>query len=136
VNTKSKIVIAAVAGAALGAAAVEGLHAQAKPKAYLITESQLLDPAAVAEYLPKVREAAKLAGGRIEFIGPTEQITPVVGDAPKRIGISEWDSLEKAEAWLNSAERKALAPQRDKARPGHFPPAHPCESVPGRTQSS
>jgi uncharacterized protein (DUF1330 family) len=116
VNTKSKIVIAAVAGAALGAAAVEGLHAQAKPKAYLITESQLLDPAAVAEYLPKVREAAKLAGGRIEFIGPTEQITPVVGDAPKRIGISEWDSLEKAEAWLNSAERKALAPQRDKAQ--------------------
>jgi uncharacterized protein (DUF1330 family) len=116
VNTKSKIVIAAVAGAALGAAAVQGLHAQAKPKAYLITESQLLDPAAVAEYLPKVREAAKLAGGRIEFIGPTEQITPVVGDAPKRIGISEWDSLEKAEAWLNSAERKALAPQRDKAQ--------------------
>lgn len=115
-NTKSKIVIAAVAGAALGAAAVQGLHAQAKPKAYLITESQLLDPAAVAEYLPKVREAAKLAGGRIEFIGPTEQITPVVGDAPKRIGISEWDSLEKAEAWLNSAERKALAPQRDKAQ--------------------
>jgi len=116
VNTKPKIVIAAVAGAALGAAAVQGLHAQAKPKAYLITESQLLDPAAVAEYLPKVREAAKLAGGRIEFIGPTEQITPVVGDAPKRIGISEWDSLEKAEAWLNSAERKALAPQRDKAQ--------------------
>jgi hypothetical protein len=60
VNTKSKIVIAAVAGAALGAAAVQGLHAQAKPKAYLITESQPLDPAAVAEYLPKVREAPNL----------------------------------------------------------------------------
>ena len=32
-NTKSKMVLAAVAGAALGAAAVQGLHAQAKPKA-------------------------------------------------------------------------------------------------------
>ena len=32
-NTKYKIALAVLAGAALGAAAVEGLHAQAKPKA-------------------------------------------------------------------------------------------------------
>jgi hypothetical protein len=38
VNTKSKIVIAAVAGAALGATAMQGLHAQAKLKAYSIGE--------------------------------------------------------------------------------------------------
>src|ERR671934_2533513 len=39
-NTKYKIVLAVVAGAALGAAAVQGLHAQAKPKAYLISETE------------------------------------------------------------------------------------------------
>jgi hypothetical protein len=32
-NTKFKIAMAVVTGAALGAAAVQGLHAQAKPKA-------------------------------------------------------------------------------------------------------
>ena len=42
-HTRSKIVLALVAGVALGAAAVHGLHAQAKPKAYLVTESEILD---------------------------------------------------------------------------------------------
>ena len=46
-HTKSKIVLALVAGVALGAAAVQGLHAQAKPKAYLVTESEILDQAAL-----------------------------------------------------------------------------------------
>jgi hypothetical protein len=35
-----------LASAALGAAAVQGLHAQAKPKAYLVTEVELIDAAA------------------------------------------------------------------------------------------
>ncbi len=34
-NTNYKIALAVVAGAALGAAAVQGLHAQVKPKATL-----------------------------------------------------------------------------------------------------
>jgi hypothetical protein len=37
-----------------------------------------------------------------------------LGDAPQRVGISEWESVEKAQAWLNSQERKDLGPQRDK----------------------
>ena len=35
--------------------------------------------------------------------------------APKRVAITEWDSLEQAEAYQNSAAFKDLAPQRDKA---------------------
>jgi heme-degrading monooxygenase HmoA len=30
------------------------------------------------------------------------------------VHISEWDSLEQAQAWQNSEARKNLAPQRDK----------------------
>jgi uncharacterized protein (DUF1330 family) len=37
------------------------------------------------------------------------------GAAPKRVAITEWDSLEKAEAFYNSTAWKDLAPQRDKA---------------------
>jgi len=115
-RSKSKVVLALVAGVALGAAAVQGLHAQVKPKAYLITESEVLDPAAVSVYLPQVREAAKVAGGNLDFVGPSEKIVAVVGVAPKRIGVSEWESMEKAQAWIDSPARKALAPQREKAQ--------------------
>jgi uncharacterized protein (DUF1330 family) len=115
-NTKSKMVLAAVAGAALGAAAIQGLHAQAKPKAYLVTETEVLDRAALGTYVQQVRDAAKAAGGNLDFIPPGENIVALVGDAPKRVGVSEWESMEKAKAWFNSPERKALASQRDKAQ--------------------
>ena len=62
-NPKSRILLAVVAGAALGAAAVQGLHAQAKPKAYLVTETELIDAAALATYIPQFRAAASAAGG-------------------------------------------------------------------------
>src|SRR2546427_8622442 len=45
-NPKSKFVVALVVGAAIGAAAVQGLHAQAKPKAYQVTELEIIDAAA------------------------------------------------------------------------------------------
>jgi uncharacterized protein (DUF1330 family) len=115
-NTRSKIVLALFAGVALGAAAVHGLHAQAHPKAYLITETEVLDAAALAAYFSQVTEAAKAAGGRINFIPAGGKVTAIVGDAPKRVGVSEWESVEKVKAWFNSAERKALTPQREKAQ--------------------
>src|SRR5437867_10659883 len=105
-NPKSKIVLAVVAGAVRGAAAVQGLHAQAKPKAYLVTESEVLDAAALASYTAAIGAVQKAAGGR--SFGTRGKIVASVGDAPKRVGISEWDSLEKVQAYLNSAERKKL----------------------------
>ena len=41
-NPKSKIMLAVVVGAALGAATVQGLHAQVKPKAYSVVEFEVL----------------------------------------------------------------------------------------------
>ena len=57
-------------------------------------------------------EARRDEPGR-EVIG--EKIVAVLGDPPKRVGVTEFESLNKAEAWINSPERKALAPQREKA---------------------
>jgi uncharacterized protein (DUF1330 family) len=112
-NPKFKIVLAVVVGAALGAAAVQGLHAQAKPKAYIVSESEVLDAATAAAYSPLSQAAQKAAGGR--SFRTTGKTVAIVGVAPKRVGLSEWDSLEQAQAWFNSAARKDLAPQRDKA---------------------
>ena len=116
-KTRYTVALSMIAGAALGGAAIQGLHAQAKPKAYLITETEVLDRAVLDNtYFPQVRQAAKAAGGNIDFISPGEKIVAVVGDAPKRVAVSEWESMEKAQAWINSPERKALAPQREKAQ--------------------
>src|SRR6266566_3163008 len=61
-NSKYQIALALAAGVALGAAAVQGLHAQAKPKAYIVTESELLDAAALATYLPKAQRRSRPRG--------------------------------------------------------------------------
>jgi uncharacterized protein (DUF1330 family) len=113
-NTKYKIALAVLAGAALGAAAVEGLHAQAKPKAYIVTESDVIDAASLAAYTPQAQAAVKAAGG-VPGVVASGKIVALVGDPPKRFGVSEWESAEKAQAWYNSGERKALTPLREKA---------------------
>ena len=41
-NSKFKFALAVIASAALGAAAMQGLHAQAKPKAYTVTETEVI----------------------------------------------------------------------------------------------
>jgi len=111
---KYQMALAVLAGAALGAVAVQGLHAQAKPKAYIVTESELLDPAALAAFQPKAQAAVRAAGGTPGVIA-SAKIIAVMGEAPKRIGASEWPSAEQAEAYLKSPERKALDSERAKA---------------------
>jgi uncharacterized protein (DUF1330 family) len=113
-NTKFKIVLAVAAGAAFGAAAVQGLHAQAKPKAYIVTDIEVLDTAANAAFTPLIRASQQAGGGR--NLGTAGgNIVAFVGEAPKSVGITEWDSLDAAVAWRNSNAWKELSPQRDKA---------------------
>ena len=113
-NSKFKIALAVVAGTALGAAAMQGLHAQAKPKAYGCQRDRSARCAAQAAYTPLSVTAQKAAGGR-QFPPAGGKIVAIEGDGSKRVGISEWDSLEQAQAFYNSEAFKDLAPQRDKA---------------------
>ena len=39
----------------------------------------------------------------------------MVGEPPTNYVVSQWESLEKAQAWLASADWKALRPQREKS---------------------
>jgi uncharacterized protein (DUF1330 family) len=114
-HTKFKIALAVVAGIAVGAAAVQGLQAQAKPKAYLVTESEILDQAALDSYVPGVSSALPAGGGRF-LAGPgVTKATAIVGTAPQRFGIVEFDTVDQAQAWMKSPAREALAAQRSKA---------------------
>jgi uncharacterized protein (DUF1330 family) len=107
VNSHIALGLVMLAGAALGAAAVEGLHAQPKPPIYLVTE--INTPSIntyLKEYAPLVEKSIKGAGGRIVAAGPAKSIE---GEPTKtRIAIEVWDSEEKMQAWRSSAEYKKI----------------------------
>ena len=105
--------LAMLAGAVLGAAAVTGLHAQAKPPVYLVTEIDVTNPEAYGkDFAPKAQATIKAAGGRLVAIGGAggagaKSVTPIEGAAPKRIVIQTWDSLDAIKTWYNSADYQA-----------------------------
>jgi uncharacterized protein (DUF1330 family) len=113
-NTKLKIALAVIAGAALGAAAVQGLHAQAKPKAYQVTELEIIDAEAWKTFVQAVRATQQQASGR-NLRTAMGKVVAFVGDPPKNVGITEFDSLDQAVAYRNSQAFKDLDPLRNKA---------------------
>jgi uncharacterized protein (DUF1330 family) len=104
-----KFAVAVTAGVAIGALAVQGLHAQAKPPVYFVAEIEVTNPDAYAkEYAPKAQAIIKAAGGRFLAIGgsaaTTGTVTALDGDAPKRVVVQVWDSMEKIRAWRANPE--------------------------------
>ena len=114
-NTKSKIVIAAVAGVALGATAMQGLHAQAKLKAYSIGEIERIGTLP-ANYLPTVRKAIEAAHGRALRTVNGRVVSIEGAPPPKNVAIVEWDSVDDALAFYKSKAWNDFAPQREKAQ--------------------
>ena len=105
-----------LAGIAIGAIALQGLHAQgAKLKAYSIGEIETLDATAQAAYLPAARKAVEAAHGRALRTTGGRVVQIDGGPAPKSAAIVEWDSLDDAVAFYKSKAWTDLAPQRDKA---------------------
>jgi uncharacterized protein (DUF1330 family) len=110
------MVMVMLAGTALGALAVEGLHAQgAKLKAYVISENEIIDASAQAAYLPTARKLIAEAHGRaLRTAGG--RVVRIEGDAPPNsAALTEWDSVDDAVAFYKSKAWTDLAPQRDKA---------------------
>jgi hypothetical protein len=69
-NTKFKLTLAVLAGAAIGATAVNGLRAQAKAPLYVVSELDVTNPDAYGkEYAPKAQALIKSSGGRFVAIG-------------------------------------------------------------------
>ena len=113
-NPKYKLMLAVLAGVALGATVMQGLHAQVKPKAYTVSELETIDAAANAAFVPVITAAQNSAGGRPLRTGGGK-IVAMLGTAPKRVAITEWESLDKAEAFYKSKAWNDLTPQREKA---------------------
>jgi uncharacterized protein (DUF1330 family) len=114
-TSKFNIALAALVGATVGGAAIHGLHAQAKPKAYTVTELETLDAKGAADFALKVAKMQEGAGGRNLRTGGGK-VTGMEGPPPpQRIAITEWDNLDKAQAFFKSKEWADLGSERDKA---------------------
>jgi uncharacterized protein (DUF1330 family) len=100
--------LAILAGVAIGATAVSGLHAQSKsPGAYVIVDiSEITNPDGFKQLFPKAPAAVAAFGG--QFVTRTEKITGLDGTAPKRFIIIGFESVDKAKAWSASAAQKEV----------------------------
>jgi uncharacterized protein (DUF1330 family) len=109
-----KIAVAMLASAALGALAVQGLHAQAKPPVYYVAEIDVTNTEDYPkEYALKMQALIKSHGGRPLAIGGTggagaKQLTAFDGAPPTRAVVQVWDSVEKIQAWRNDPQFKEL----------------------------
>jgi uncharacterized protein (DUF1330 family) len=113
-KTKFVVGLSLLAGVALGAGGIEGLHAKGKSKAYTVGELETIDAAAAKAFAAKAQAAQKKAGGH-PFRTGGGKVVALEGDAPKRVAITEWNSLEQAEAFYKSKAWTDLGPERDKA---------------------
>jgi uncharacterized protein (DUF1330 family) len=113
-KTRHTVTWAMLAGFGLGAVAVQGLRAQAKPPVYQVVEIDVSNmDAYLKDYAPKAQAAIKAAGGK--FLAAGGKTTTIEGEPPKsRVVIQQWDSLEQAQAYRNSAAFKELLPLREK----------------------
>ena len=76
------IALGMVAGGFLGAAAVTGLHAQAKAPVYSVTEIDVTNiDAYTKEYAPLAQASIKKSGGKLLAAG--QKVTSLEGDPPK-----------------------------------------------------
>ena len=101
-KTRYTVALSMIAGVALGGAAIQGLHSQAKLKAYSIGESEVTDASAQPSYLPAVRKAIEQAHGRSLRTLNGRVVSIEGGAPPKNVAIIEWDSLDDAVAFYKS----------------------------------
>jgi uncharacterized protein (DUF1330 family) len=105
-RTRYVVVLSMLAGAALGAGAIQGLHAQATPPVYVVAEIDVSNVEGYTkEYVPKAQALIKRMGGT--FLAAGQKVTSLEGDPPKaRVGVTKWESMEKIRAWRASPEYK------------------------------
>lgn len=113
-KSRYAVALSLLAGAALGAAAVQGLHAQAKPPVYYVAEIDVTDLEGwTKDYAPKAQALIKESGGRVLAAG--QNVTSLEGEPPKkRVAIQVWDSMDQIKAWRSSAKFKELQSLREK----------------------
>ena len=114
-KTRTPVVVAFLAGVTLAAGALQVLHAETRPPAYVVSEIDVMDDALYNRgYVPLAAKALVDAGGK--FIVRDGRSVSLFGTPPKRIAVVRFDSLKKAEAALYSTAYKEAKKTGDEFR--------------------
>ena len=113
-KTRYTVALSILAGVAVGAAAVQALHAQAKPIAYVVAEIDVTNPEPYEkQYVPIAAKAVTDGGGKYLVRGG--ETAAMYGEPPKpRIAVMAFESMEKAQAAFNSSAYKEAKKVGDK----------------------
>jgi uncharacterized protein (DUF1330 family) len=104
-----------LAGAVLGAGAIQSLHAQAKPPAFVIAEIDVSNSDAFAkEFGPLAVKALGENDSGYKVLARGGKAVAIDGDPPKRIIINQFADMDKAMAAYNSPDYKAAKAIGDK----------------------
>ena len=113
---KYKLAIALVAGTAIGGAAIQGLHAQMKPPAYIVIPIlKINDAAAFKAGVVDKNVPADITAAGGHYIIRSQKFTTVDGPPPERLVVIAFDSVEKAQAFLNTTAQKEINAARIKS---------------------
>jgi uncharacterized protein (DUF1330 family) len=110
---RALVALSAIAGVVVGAAAIETLHAQAKPPVYVVNEVDVSDAPGFQKYADAQAEMIKKHGGRYIIRGG-KVLATLDGDAPRRFTIYAFDNEDALQAWRNDPASKELFATRGK----------------------
>ena len=109
-----KMILAVLGGIAVGGAAIESIHAQAKPPTYVVVALRKINDPDGFKTGVVDKAAAAMAGSGGHFVIRTDKITSLDGTPPQRFVLIAFDSVEKAQAWHDSAAQKEVDAARVK----------------------
>ena len=109
----AKFALTLFAGFAIGAGAIQGLHAQAQKKpAYLVAEVEVTDPAGFQAYQKKAGDTLKPYHAR--FVANGKPDVKEGAPAQGNIVMLEFDNMADAQKWYTTSPYKELIPERQK----------------------
>jgi len=108
--------------------AVQALHAQAKPPAYVVAEIDVTNAESYdKEYVPPAAKAIADAGGKYVVRGG--RTVAIFGEPPKpRIAVMVFESMEKAKAAFDSSAYKEARRWETNTRNSAFMPWKACRN--------
>ena len=116
-NQRIALGLTLLAGVAIGATAIHGLHAQAKPPAYVVIPILKMNDAAgfKAGVVDKANAtAAELTAAGGQYVIRSEKFISLDGTPPARLVILKFDSVEKAQAFEKTTAQKEITAARMK----------------------
>jgi len=102
-----KLTLTAVGAFVLGALAVQSLHAQMKPPAYVVGEITVKDENGYKnEFLPATQPIIAKLGGKYVAGEFNKTMTIDGAQPPNRVIIIQFESMDAVRAWADNQEQK------------------------------